>query len=75
MVEYDSVIPILGISSYQDCHLLAVPATVGTAIVVTSELTYYVGRIFVAGVFVTALFTELRRVDFIRDCVQDILMK
>jgi hypothetical protein len=63
LVEYDSVVPILGISPYQHCHLLAVPATVGTAIVVTSELAHHVGRVFIIGVFVTALFAEPRRVD------------
>jgi hypothetical protein len=75
LVEYDGVVPILGISPDQYCHLLAAPPTVETAIVIASEFAYYVGRVFVVAVFVAALFAEPGRVDFIRDCIRDVLIK
>ena len=74
LVGYNGVVPILGIPPDQYCHLFAAPAKVGTAIVAACELAHHVGRVFVVGAFVSALSVEPCRVDFIRDCVRDVLM-
>ena len=72
MVEYNGVVPILGISPDQYHHLLTALTTVGTAIVIASEFAYYVSRVFIVTALVATLFAELGRVDFIRDYVRDV---
>lgn len=45
LAEYDGIVPVLGIPSDQDGHLLATPTIPGAGIVVALKLPHHIGRI------------------------------
>lgn len=75
LVEYFSLIPILGITSDQDSHFLTTPAMRRTGSIRALEFSHDVSRVFVVGCFIVVLITKPWRETCFGDCSDHILMK